>query len=351
MSRTAGVISLLLGLAALQVACDAARPTTQHAPAPPGAFPELIHPVRIVRLHPSPESPIVRVSGLDVARDGRIAVTDGADPGAYLFGPDGRLIRRMGGDGSGPGEFRIPYSPRFGPDGRIHVFDLRHERISVFSPDGRHERDIVVRDLLRLSDFQPEKGGTYLAAGVRTLDDPNVVFRLDADGRLLNEFLPIGHHKPRNLRDPALLDGMRRTGFTLTGNGDTAHVVLTTADSLWTLDLQTGAYTVTAIGVAGYVAPTTPPRGSPTVRGLTNWAKTWTSAAGVVSTGGTVVVPFVRGAWFHGDSTILAVRKPDGSWSTVEDGPLIIRGASGYFAGLKDPFADTLEVVLYRPQP
>lgn len=337
--------------AATLVACDASRSPPNVTLAPAAPFSQVLQPVRTFALHTSSSSPIVRLSGADLAADGRLVVTDGADASVHLFGADGRWLRLLGRKGFGPGEFQIPLSPRFGPDGRIHVLEFRQKRISVFHSDGRLDREIRLRDLMRVTAIEPERGGTYLVSAIRTLADSNTVFRVDRDGRVIRGFLPIRHHAPAGVRDPAMLDGLRRAEFSLSADGDSAYVALSTADSLWTLDTRSGTYRVTPVRVHGYVPPTAPRPGMLSLREVTEWAKSWTDAAAVIATSGTIAIPFVRGIQLHGDSAVLAVRRPDGTWASVHDAPVLVRGAHGYFVGVKDPLADTVEVVIFRPQP
>jgi hypothetical protein len=148
-----------------------------------------------------------------------------------------------------------------------------------------------------------------------------------------------------------MLEGLRRAVFALSADGDSAYVALSTADSLWTLDTRSGAYQVVPVAVKGYRPPVAPRSGMLSLREVTEWAKSWTDAASVVHASGTVVIPFVRGSWLQGDSSILAVRRPDGTWASVDDAPLIVRGGHGSFVGVKDPLADTLQVVIFQGRP
>lgn len=337
--------------AAVFASCDApgSRARVTLAPAAPSA--EVLQPVRTIVLQTPPSSPIVGLSGMDLAADGRLVVTDGSDASALLFSADGRLLKVLGRKGYGPGEFQIPLSPRFGPDGRIHVLDFRRHRISVFHPDGSLDREIPLRQLARVTGIQPERGGTYLVSAIRVPADPNTLFRLDRDGRVIKGFLPIGHHAPAGIRDPGMLEGLRRAVFSVSDDGDSAYVALSTADSLWTLDTRSGTYRVTPVGVRGYIPPTAPRPGMLSLREVTEWGRSWTDAAMVISTRGTIVIPFVRGIHLQGDSSTLAVRRPDGTWASVDNPPLLVRASHGYFVGVEDPLADTMEVVIYRPRP
>lgn len=333
------------------VSCDASRSRPDVPLAPAAPISEVLQPVRSFVLQTPPSSPIVNLSGADLAADGRLVVTDGSDASAQLFAADGRLLRVLGRKGYGPGEFQVPLSPRFGPDGRIHVLEFRQNRISVFHPDGRLDREVRLRQLMRVTAIEPERGGTYLVSAIRDPADSNTVFRVDRDGRLIRGFLPIRHHAPAGVRDPDMLDGLRRAVFSLSADGDTAYVALSTADSLWTLDTRNGTYRVAPVGVHGYIPPTAPRPGMLSLREVTEWGKSWTNAAAVISAGGTITIPFVRGFQAHGDSAALAVRRPDGTWANVDDPPMLVGSGHGYFVGVTNPLADTLEVVIFRPRP
>jgi len=348
MPRLQAFVSVVLISTAALVSCDASRSGQGVTVAPDVPFSDVLQPVRTIVLQTPRSSPIVGLSGLDLALDGRLVVTDGSDPSAYLFTPDGRLLKVLGREGAGPGEFQVPLSPRFGPDGRIHVLDFRHNRISVFHPDGRPDREVRLH-LVQVTGMEAERGGTYLVSGIHTPGDSNTLFRLDADGRVIRGFLPIRHHTPSGVRDADMLEGLRRAVFSLSDDGDSAYVALSTADSLWILDTRSGAYQAAPVGVRGYKPPVALPPGMLSLREVTAWGKTWTNAAMVINTDRLIAIPFVRGIHLQGDSSTLAVRRRDGTWANVDDAPVLVRGGHGYFAGVKNPLADALEIVLYRP--
>jgi hypothetical protein len=337
--------------AATLASCDASRSRPSAPPAPAAPASQVLQPVRTILLQTPPSSPLVRVSGADIAADGKLVIVDGPDASAHLFAADGRLMKVLGRKGYGPGEFQIPQSPRFGPDGRIHVLDFRQNRISVFHPDGSRDREVGLGELTRVTEIEVERGGTYLVSGIRTPADSNTLFRLDRDGRVVRGFLPIRHHEPAGLRGSDMVDGLRRAVFSLSADGDSAYVALSTADSLWTLNTRNGRYRVTPVAVQGYKPPVAPRPGMLSLREVNEWGKSYTEAAAVISTSGTVAIPFVRGMMLQGDSSTLAVRHPNGTWANVDDAPLLVRGGHGYFVGVKDPLADTLEMVIFRPQP
>ncbi|MYJ18322.1 MAG: hypothetical protein F4106_09830, partial [Gemmatimonadetes bacterium] len=64
----------------------------------------------------------------------------------FVVGPDGRLVRRLGGPGEGPGEFGNAGAMAVFADGRVTVADLDRRGYHLFSADGEFER------LVRMSE-------------------------------------------------------------------------------------------------------------------------------------------------------------------------------------------------------
>ncbi len=69
---------------------------------------------------------------------GRLYVADQSPTVIKVFGRDGRLVRTIGRDGDGPGEFRSPILGMHATE--LVVFDPRLARISVFDTAGRFLR-------------------------------------------------------------------------------------------------------------------------------------------------------------------------------------------------------------------
>jgi len=73
---------------------------------------------------------------LDVVRDGRgryiVLVQLAARP--YVFSPEGTLLRRLGREGSGPGEFRSPVRVVVLPHDSLLILDPSNGRASLLSP-------------------------------------------------------------------------------------------------------------------------------------------------------------------------------------------------------------------------
>jgi hypothetical protein len=99
-------------------------------------------------------------SDLAVGPDGNLYVTDGTER-VTVVSPAGKVIRRFGGPGKGPGQFTfqtkdnrdptdLAASVAVGPDGDVYVADSGNARIEVFSPTG---------------DFLRQFGSSYLGNG------------------------------------------------------------------------------------------------------------------------------------------------------------------------------------------
>ena len=77
---------------------------------------------------------------------GNLLVLDAANHRVVVIGPDGQLVRLVGREGEGPGEFQSVIAFAVWRDGRIAVPDLGHSAIQVFSPDGGLERFVRMND-------------------------------------------------------------------------------------------------------------------------------------------------------------------------------------------------------------
>ena len=71
---------------------------------------------------------------------GRLFVLDSQVSQIFLVDTGGTLIRRIGREGDGPGEFRNMVGMVAMDDGRLVVRDLRHRAYHVFDPNGDFER-------------------------------------------------------------------------------------------------------------------------------------------------------------------------------------------------------------------
>lgn len=84
-----------------------------------------------------------QIAGVVVGRDGQIYVGDRQAAEVRVFSPDGVFMRRFGGPGDGPGEFREINGLGRAPEG-IAVLDGELGRVTIFRPGGTVARTIAL---------------------------------------------------------------------------------------------------------------------------------------------------------------------------------------------------------------
>lgn len=124
-SRTDSLIARVAGA----VAPDRVRGTTEE-----------------LRIQPDADdtSSFGEVYEFDVGKDGRIFVFDASSRRLFLFAADGALLRTIGRQGAGPGEFSSDNGMVVLPDGRLALLDAQNARISFFGADGDFETSWVI---------------------------------------------------------------------------------------------------------------------------------------------------------------------------------------------------------------
>ena len=101
----------------------------------------------------------ISYTGFD--REGNLYVFDSQTMEIVVVSPEGRLVRRFGGPGDGPGELRFARSMAVMRDGRVVITDIGHGAYVVFGPDGEYERMV--------STGTGTDTGTEMAAGMARL--------------------------------------------------------------------------------------------------------------------------------------------------------------------------------------
>lgn len=118
-----------------------------------GSSPEpstLPNPFEITARYTAEELGLMNPQALTVGPDGALYVTDAAQR-VSVISPDGKVLRRWGRPGSGPGEFKFvaadPATPTslhakiaVGADSSVFVSDSGNSRVQVFSSEGRFVR-------------------------------------------------------------------------------------------------------------------------------------------------------------------------------------------------------------------
>ncbi len=97
--------------------------------------------------------------------NGRIAVADGGSAEVRFYGPDGGFLRRAGGEGDGPGEFRLLSDIGRAAGDSVWAYDYSLHRFTILPVDGGTPRVVVLRtDLPTLVPVGRLDGGGWIMA-------------------------------------------------------------------------------------------------------------------------------------------------------------------------------------------
>lgn len=81
------------------------------------------------------------VSEIAVRDDGAVYILNFEEARIQYYGPDGKLIKNIGGKGKGPGEFTFPVYFRY-TDDHLFIHDVLTDKISVFDKEGTFLKQI-----------------------------------------------------------------------------------------------------------------------------------------------------------------------------------------------------------------
>ena len=79
------------------------------------------------------------VMAVEYGPDGNIYVLDRGAYSVLVYSPDGKFIRRIANQGSGPGELLMPMAMAVLGDGRVAICDPMQGGINSFTPEGQWE--------------------------------------------------------------------------------------------------------------------------------------------------------------------------------------------------------------------
>ena len=140
--RTTILIGTMLVLAAGSAASQAPR-TIRYPAVPPAAIVSLTTPALTV---PQDGCELNGVNGVVVQQGGGIVVANAGDRALCFFDAEGRLVKKAGRRGAGPGEFEGMGHLSLYRGDSIVVNDAMQRRISIFGPRGEVGRQFVVRN-------------------------------------------------------------------------------------------------------------------------------------------------------------------------------------------------------------
>ena len=97
-------------------------------------------------------------TGITVAPNGNVYVTDTMNQRIEVFSPALKFIRAFGSPGDRPGQFRRPKGIAVDADGVVFVVDSDYGNVQMFSPDGQ--------PLMFFGSTGPRPGQLFLPAGI-----------------------------------------------------------------------------------------------------------------------------------------------------------------------------------------
>ena len=93
-----------------------------------------------------------------------VYVADTYNNRVAIFTLEGRLVRTIGSQGSGSGQFTHPSAVAFSPDGDMYVAEYNNHRIQVFTAEGVYKREFGKGQLTRPRDLLITADGDVLVA-------------------------------------------------------------------------------------------------------------------------------------------------------------------------------------------
>jgi hypothetical protein len=149
------------------------------------------------------EDELVYPSQADEGPDGNIYVYDMVDAYIKVYSPEGKYLRRMGGEGQGPGEVKRADGVRFGftPDGKLYFTEFinGHRWITLMELSGELHKTIKLQlsEVFGISRSYPLEDGGYLLqmsyfSEPVVKDDyffyksPRELVRIDSEGKIVS---------------------------------------------------------------------------------------------------------------------------------------------------------------------
>ena len=97
------------------------------------------------------------IRSFDVDAQGQVYVLDDHSQEIHVFGPDGMLIRTVGREGAGPGEFERAAAVDVSRTGEIWVMQMQKGQLTILNSEGNYQRTEQVNSAGW--DFWPYPGG------------------------------------------------------------------------------------------------------------------------------------------------------------------------------------------------
>lgn len=131
------------------------------------------------------DDPELSFSGMDlpfvVDDSGLIYALDMGAGCVKVFDDSGQLINKFGKKGQGPGEFSMPSGIQITPEGNLMIEDVTNRRLSYYSFQGEHIKDVSTATKLAMVRVLISKQGNMFGMQMGMPDDLN-------EGKLYYEF-------------------------------------------------------------------------------------------------------------------------------------------------------------------
>lgn len=192
-----------------------------------------------------------RISGLALGAGGNVFVADSptGKPVVRMFDSEGSLIKYVGRDGRGPGEYKRIGGIGSFPDGRLAIWDIGNQRINVYKPNGDFIESFQVISGLHSSykTFEVDHEGNFYVKNIffnsdnpqNNTDPPMAWYKVSSDGELVDTlhvpqdegefpqsfviFTDAGAGYPFNTR---MMENFSPSGYIITAVNDRYEIVL-----------------------------------------------------------------------------------------------------------------------------
>ena len=133
----------------------------------------------------SSDKELYTIGWVVINSNGDYFLLDGKIRQVFQFDPNGRLIRKIGRQGQGPGEYNIPRFPLFDAQDNLYFFDSGSRSVLKYSyPDYQYEMSFNLGRSAQ--DLYRDPDGDFLVYSLYSLEYKDVLFRLDPHGNILN---------------------------------------------------------------------------------------------------------------------------------------------------------------------
>lgn len=137
----------------------------------PGAWglsTRLVEEVRIGELEGSEEYTLGQIVQVVAGRDGAVFIAEANPYAVRMFDANGKFVRKIGGIGAGPGEFRSVAALAIMHDGSLVVRDGNLGRTNIYDAKGNFLRSHNFMTGFFTTDmFRVDQAGNFLPQGVR----------------------------------------------------------------------------------------------------------------------------------------------------------------------------------------